>query len=318
MNKNLILFLIALHIFINCQWINHMDWEYFGQKSPGNTPRLFAPELTNHLFHSSPTFSPDGTEIYWSEIGKNDNESHNIYYVKYKDGKWSDPAVASFSSRSHDDQPFITYDGQKLFFASRRPKTPKDEESWDLWFCTRTDDSWSEPALVNDRIGFWTPSVTHNGTLYFMDVIQDAISRDYKENAVGIFRSELVNGNYAAPELLPEQINSKKYHDWTPFIGPDESYLIFSSHRKGGYGQGDLYISFSDENGQWNDPVNMGSAINTDKQERFPGISPDGKYLFFTRWLGPPHFHDLYWVRIGIIDSLKNNLANTKKKLENN
>lgn len=49
----------------------------------------------------------------------------------------------------------------------------------------------------------------------------------------------------------------------------------------------------------------MGSSINTNKQERFPGVSPDGKYLFFTRWYSDPYYHDLYWVDAQIINDLK-------------
>ena len=60
-----------------------------------------------------------------------------------------------------------------------------------------------------------------------------------------------------------------------------------------------------DLKGKWKEPVNMGKSINTDRQERFPGVSPDGKYLFFTRWHSSPYYHDLYWVDAGIIDDLK-------------
>lgn len=33
-------------------------------------------------------------------------------------------------------------------------------------------------------------------------------------------------------------------------------------------------------------------------------VSPDGKYLFFTRPT-PGHSHDVYWVSAGIIENLK-------------
>ncbi len=286
--------------------VSAQDWAYLGQEPPGDTAKLFAPELINHLAHSSPTFSPDGTEIMWSTVSDND-ETRKIYRVVYQNNEWSDPTVAAFSGQYHDDQPFISYDGQKLFFASKRSKTPGGEEILDLWYCTKTDSGWSEPTLINDSIGMWTPSVTRNGTLYFIDIIGDAQANGYRENMVGIFRSELIDGKYSKPELLPENINSKEHHDWTPFIAADESYLIFSSHRQGGYGSGDLYISFQDETGNWGEPINMGSAVNTDKQERFPGVSPDGKYLFFTRWFGPPHYHDLYWLNADFIGELKEN-----------
>ncbi len=281
------------------------DWAYLRQKPPGKTPQRFDPISRHHLVHSSPTFSSDGTEIYWSEINKSDDESHNIYYTQYTDGRWTDPAVAPFSSSYHDDQPFITYDGQRLFFASMRPKLPGGEAGWDLWFSTKTGDGWSDPCEVNDGIGWWTPSLTRNHRLYFMDLIGDGPAQGYPENAPGIFSSEFREGIYTTPELLPESVNGKSSLDWTPFIAADDSYLIFSSDRVGGYGAGDLYISFRDDQGQWGEAINLGPSINTHNQERFPGVSPDGTYLFFTRWLGPPHYHDLFWVEASVIHDLK-------------
>lgn len=44
------------------------------------------------------------------------------------------------------------------------------------------------------------------------------------------------------------------------------------------------------------------------RQERFPGVSHDGKYLFLTRWYAPPNFHHMYWIDAGIIKDLKKKL----------
>lgn len=43
-------------------------WEsksaFYSQTPPDSIPQLFMPEAISHLAHSSPTFSPDGKEIY--------------------------------------------------------------------------------------------------------------------------------------------------------------------------------------------------------------------------------------------------------------
>jgi len=107
-------------------------------------------------------------------------------------------------------------------------------------------------------------------------------------------------------ESLPHCINLPLSWNYSPFIAPDESYLIFSSNRPGSLDDhGDLYISFHDiSTDTWSEPVNMGRPINTRGQESSPGLSPDGKYLFFT---GPNAGHqaDVFWVSAGIIDRLK-------------
>jgi hypothetical protein len=55
----------------------------------------------------------------------------------------------------------------------------------------------------------------------------------------------------------------------------------------------------------------LGEPINTNTTERFPAVSPDGKYLFFTRWT-PDHDEDVFWVSAKIIDRLREK-SNMKK-----
>ncbi len=44
----------------------------------------------------------------------------------------------------------------------------------------------------------------------------------------------------------------------------------------------------------------MGKPINSLAQERFPYVSPDGEYLFFTRWTRE-NDQDIFWVKSDII-----------------
>jgi hypothetical protein len=67
---------------------------------------------------------------------------------------------------------------------------------------------------------------------------------------------------------------------------------------------GDLYVCFRQPDGTWTDRVSLGEPINSKALERFPTVSPDGKYLFFTRWT-PEHDEDVFWVSAGIIEQLK-------------
>ena len=303
MKKIVFLFLVGI-IFTSYTQTekNFLDTKdaYFGQTPPGLIPEVFAPEIINHLAHSSPTFTPDGKKIYWSTVSGN-NETRKIYYVKFENDKWSKPMIANFSGNYHDDQPFISYDGEKLYFASKRPKTKNGNEEIDIWISDKTEQGWAEPKTINNLIGLWTPTVTRNGTIYFLEVI---------EGTRVICRAEIINGEYSEIECLNEYINKKGSLNWCPFIAPDESYLIFSSDREGQFGSGDLYISFKNRNDEWQEAINMGNTVNTDKQERFPGVSPDGKYLFFTRWHSSPYYHDIYWVSSSIIEKLKKGIIN--------
>jgi len=90
-------------------------------------------------------------------------------------------------------------------------------------------------------------------------------------------------------------------HD--PFVAPDESYLVFTSvNRPGGYGSGDMYISFRKEDGTWTEAKNLGKLFNTSGYDFCPIVSPDGEYFFFTQR------GDIYWVKVEAIETMKSDL----------
>lgn len=68
--------------------------------------------------------------------------------------------------------------------------------------------------------------------------------------------------------------------------------------------QADLFISFRQPGGNWTQPVGMGEAINSPRVDRFPAVSPDGEYLFFTQRTRD-HDEDVFWVSADIIERLR-------------
>ena len=156
-------------------------------------------------------------------------------------------------------------------------------------------------------------SITCNGTIYLNG---DTVGNEQIKD-ISIYRAKLVDGEYTKLELLPPGINMYPYQNMFSVIAPDESYLIFTSNRLGNFGGGDLYISFHDiDSDKWTEPINMGETINSGMDERFPGLSPDGKYLFFTRLTrfdNQDFDHDIFWVSTKIIDDIKKEVFNSKE-----
>ncbi len=90
-----------------------------------------------------------------------------------------------------------------------------------------------------------------------------------------------------------------------PGIAPDESFMVVTSmNLPGGYGLRDLYLTLRLPDGTWSTPQNLGPRINSAYFECGPRISPDKKYLFFTRsngwgyYGGPGDTGDIYWVEL--------------------
>jgi len=263
---------------------NKLTGDYFGQTPPSNESVLFAPGIisTKHHEHSSPTFSPDGNEVLWSLWERPQNDKPQlIMHIVRKNGVWSTPQVASFSGNVLDGGPVISSDGSKLFIYRQEQ----------IVYFTKVKSEWVNPTPIIEGFSF---SVAKNGNIYYSG----------KNDA--IYKIEFKDNKYLNPKLLNESINKSGYLNWTPYVAPDESYLIFSRcDRNGDYGN--LYICFkSKTKDDWTDPVDMGESINTWAQERFPSVSPDGKYLFFCRSQGSAD--DVFWVSTNVIKSLKDSI----------
>jgi Tol biopolymer transport system component len=246
-------------------------------------PRLFAEGVINTDDDTyGPAFTPDGKTVYFVKRIK-EGAIEYIFLSRFVNGKWSEPQVAEFSGKYLDKEPFVSPDGSQLFFASLRPvegTTPNKD--FDIWMMRRIKDGWGPPehlpAPVNTEAYENYPSVAANGTLYF------GSSREGGKGRVDLYRAKLVGGKYTTVETLGNAINTA-YTEADPYIAPDESFLIFTSSRPGGYGTGDLYLSFN-KNGGWTPPKNLGPKVNSELFEYTALVTPDGKYLFFTRGIG--------------------------------
>ncbi len=270
---------------------------YLGQKPPGTTPKVFAPGIVStKKSEFNAAFSPNGKDFFFSVNEPSGRET--MMFMKCENNQWTPPQSAPFVSNQNDCDPFFSHDGSRLYFISTRTKK-NDERSkdWDIWYVERTDSGWSESRNlgppVNSNHDEYYVSLTREGAIYF------ASNRAGGYGSFDIYRSRFVDGHYLKPENLGASINTK-YLEHDPFIAPDESYIIFTSvNRPGGFGTGDLYISFRRKEGTWTEAKNLGKAFNTSGYDFCPMASPDGKYFFFTRK------GDIYWVSMEVIKQLK-------------
>lgn len=299
----LLWFCIAATHAQNTKTFPVLKGDYLGQTPPGNIPVIFAPgiiSVDSTVEHGYPSISPDGNTIFWQSNLRHKEKETEIFHkvMRRVNGQWTEPENSPYGG-----MPAFSPNGKKIIFTS--PETDKEKG---LLMVTKKGKNWGEPESLNLISRFpelkylYGPSITNNGTLYFFGHAEGLGSM----NNYGIYRSELINGIYAKPELLPPTINAAEgVLNWTPFIAPDESYLLFSSGRQSmdKYGSG-IFICYRRPDGSWTEAINLGKSINSGRQERFPYVSPDGKYLFFTRWVAPGN-EDIMWMSAKIIEDLK-------------
>ena len=298
---------------------------YLGQTPPGMTPEIFAPGIVSTgYYEQSNSFSPDGKAFYYTIVGP---KFGITLFMQIQHGRWSQPQTVPFSGKYNDYYPFYSPDGKRLYFVSMRPVSGQGEpkKDFDIWLVESIENHWSEPQNIGPPVNTESyelhPTVTNDGTLYFVS------SRKGGKGRMDVYRSRLVDGQYLEPENLGSSINTE-FAESNPYIAPNESYLIFTSHdRPDGYGKYDLYISFRETDGSWMKAKNMGNQMNSKDNESTPNLSHDGKYFFFTsarnshgsyselmytydnikKMLNSPGNGrgDIYWVDAKVIEELK-------------
>ena len=181
-----------------------------------------------------------------------------------------------------EHSPVVTADDRELYFTSRRKLNSKSKLLY--------DGEYDENIYVayRDSLGQWknvqplneintpsheaTISISHDGTKLF-------IYRD--EDNGSIYVSEYKNEKWTTPRKLGPNINTP-YRETHASLSVDGKTLFFTSDRPGGYGGLDIYISKLQRDGTWGPAKNLGSTINTSKDEEGPFIFYDNKTLFFS------------------------------------
>jgi len=115
---------------------------------------------------------------------------------------------------------------------------------------------------------------------------------------VDLFLSLNRNGTWSEPKLL--NINDPNAWDSSPAFSPDSKTLYFSSSRKGGLGGNDIYKSTMNGNGGFSAPENLGPGINTEGNESFVSVGPDGTLYIASDGLPGLGNLDLFRVENGI------------------
>lgn len=257
---------------------------YLGQTPPGETPRVFAPGVVSRgNVHGRLVISPDSREIFWTTFDPA-TFTTQILAVRSAGEAWSKPEAPAFARNGKSQGPVFSRDGTKLFFWVDRG------ESWEARVVARTAEGWSEPqsARVAPRS---SASFTRSGDVFYSAEMASKVWGS------GIFTAQdAAEGPMHARPLGP-RINIEHGIDYTPYVSPDGSFLLFTSNRPavGDKEEMHLQVSFRDREGEWSTPVRV-----TEIEARFPSLSPDGKLLFFCGDDG-----NIYWVAASILEGLR-------------
>lgn len=264
---------------------------YFGQVPPGKQAELFAPEFIsiNGRYEFGITFTADLQEVYFS--GNKAGEMSTIFYTKQIGGKWLPVKKADFTRGKvvGELHPFISHDGKRIYFTTHDMDYMKNE----IWYVDKKSKGWGEAKKINSPINdleVFDSNEAANGDLFYTDIFN-----------AKIYHATNVNGTFPKVEELPIVSGLHGYASQDQdFIILDDIYKEDASRK-----DRDLYIYFKKKDGSWTEAINLGPQVNTSYSETVPSLSPDGKYLFFSRYNEKNGLSNLYWISSEVIEVLR-------------
>lgn len=167
----------------------------------------------------------------------------------------------------------------KIYFNSDREdiaRAKRPNGNVDIYTTSLTNGRWTTPTPLPHHInsigydelyGF-----TNDGQiLYFLTAVGKtfAIRTDTFSTEEGKTRGGKITGPYTSGQ------------GGTDLVFFNDTICLFASNKLGGYGGYDLFISMF-QNGGWSKGSNLGPAINSFYDERFPFLTRDGLTLFYS------------------------------------
>lgn len=189
----------------------------------------------------------------------------------------------SINSKYPDYFPFVTTDERFLMFNTKRDdgsSLQRDGTYASNIYFTKVVDGEFAPAVpvpgpVNKPAGNEVViGMSGDGSKVLLMEGLDGVSGD-------ILEADFVNGELTAPTVFSDRINTK-YREIAASISADGNTIYFTSDRPDGYGGTDIWVTKKLPTGAWGVPFNLGPHVNTEFDEDFPNISPDGEHLYFS------------------------------------
>lgn len=264
---------------------------YLGQKPPKLTPELFAPGIVsvNGRHEYGISFSPALDEVYFST--QKSGGVAAIHYSNMKQGKWQPVEKLSLTAgeKAGEMHPFMNKDGKQLYFTAYN----SDFTDTKIWTTQRDNKKWGEAkkldSVINNDEVFYSV-ITDNGDLFYTDIFK-----------AQTFVSSYQQGNYGQPNLVNVPFGLHA------FASKDQDYLLVDAVAKDQNREDkDIYVYFKNNDGTWSKPINLGNTVNSEFYETVPSVTPDGKYLFFSRYNEEGGLlSNFYWVSTEVIERLR-------------
>ncbi len=259
------------------------------------------------------SFAADGTMVYCSArqdmaVAEGDPKDLYIAYFDEETGTWGNPVNMGIPinqpprtdvdplRKGDDREPWITADGNTIYFKSDRLATTTPQNNNDLFVTHKVNGQWTEPELV----GF--PISTNEGDEHCPAILQDGETLCFASRRAGGYGGSDIycsspdgNGGWTEPVNQGPNINTaaEEFH----FTQDTDGMVYFTSAREGGYGGMDIWGAMQQGPNSWGPARNLGPQINTASADMCPALPPGGDSItwFSSRQDNSLGNIDIFW-----------------------
>ncbi|MDX1408728.1 MAG: tetratricopeptide repeat protein, partial [Saprospiraceae bacterium] len=188
------------------EWTGRSYSDLFVVNTGANSVQPFDPTINSEHNEGTISFTSDKSQVFFSRCFDDGGYDRfcKLMMCEKRGATWSVPETLPFVKENVNyGHPVIGRKDSILIFSSN---DPEGIGGYDLYYSIRTENGWSDPVIMSDRIN--TPGheqypSLHHDTLYF--------SSDYHPGMGGldIFKTYLLpDGNWAPPVNLKPPVNS--------------------------------------------------------------------------------------------------------------
>jgi Tol biopolymer transport system component len=196
------------------------------------------------------------------------------------------------NSSAYDEAPSISADGLTLYFNSNRPG---GYGAFDLWKTTRPTrkDTWGQPEnlgpMVNSSAREGGACISADGLSLYFNSTRPGGYGPVLWGDIWMTERATTSDTWDDPVNLGPIVNSSS-HALGASISYDGLSLFFGSNRAGEPGNDDICVTTrATIDDDWQQPVNLGSVVNSLAHDGGPSISSDGLALFFSGYAIAPY-----------------------------
>lgn len=269
------------------------------------------------------SFAADGTMVFCSareDMAVAPGDPKDLYIATFdsETGTWNDPVNMGMPvnappatevdplRRGDDREPWITADGNTIYFKSDRLATTSPRNNNDVFVTHKVNGVWTKPELVP------FPVSTDEGDEHCPAILQDGKTLCFASKRPGGFGGSDIwcsqqdaDGSWKDPINQGPQINTaaEEFH----FSQDPTGTVYFTSSRPGGYGATDIYAAKQLGPNEWGEARNVGPQVNTASADMCPALPPDGST--FTWFSSRPDNSlgkiDIFWTRKANVDAAR-------------